>query len=77
MKRHVGSSFDEFLADEGLLSETEATAVKRVIAYQLSQFMEENKLSKSAMAKRMQTSSRMPHVRRGRDRGSYGGSRRA
>ena len=48
--------FDEFLTDEGLLSEAEATAVKRVIAYQLSQFMEENKLSKSAMAKRMQTS---------------------
>ena len=56
MKKHVGSSFDEFLAEEGILSETEATAVKRVIAYQLSQFMEENKLSKTAMAKRMQTS---------------------
>ena len=56
MKRHVGNSFDEFLAEEGLLGEAEATAVKRVIAYQLSQFMEENKLSKSAMAKRMQTS---------------------
>ncbi|MDE2698076.1 MAG: helix-turn-helix transcriptional regulator [Gemmatimonadota bacterium] len=56
MKKHVGSSFDEFLAEEGLLGEAEATAVKRVIAYQLSQFMEENKLSKSAMAKRMQTS---------------------
>ena len=35
MKKHVGSSFDEFLADEGLLSEAEATAVT-VIAYQLS-----------------------------------------
>ena len=56
MKEHIGSSFDEFLEDEGLLSEAEATAVKRVIAYQLSQFMEENKLSKTAMAKRMQTS---------------------
>lgn len=55
MKKHVGSSFDEFLTDEGLLSKAEATAVKRVIAYQLSRFMEENKLSKSAMAKRMQT----------------------
>ena len=44
MKKHVGSSFDEFLAEEGVLSETEATAVKRVIAYQLSQFMEENKV---------------------------------
>lgn len=56
MKKHIGGSFDEFLAEEGLLSETEATAVKRVIAYQLSRFMEENKLSKTAMAKRMQTS---------------------
>ncbi len=56
MKGHLGSSLDEFLTDEGLLSEAEATAVKRVIAYQLSQFMEENKLSKSAMARRMETS---------------------
>ena len=46
MKGHVGSSFDEFLAAEGLLSESEATAVKRVIT----------KLSKSAMARRMRTS---------------------
>ena len=40
MKRQVGSSFNEFFAEEGLLSEGETTAVKRVIAYQLSQFME-------------------------------------
>ncbi len=56
MKKHIGSNFDEFLAEEGMLSETEATAVKRVIAYQLSLFMEKNKLSKTEMAKRMQTS---------------------
>ena len=56
MRKHAGSSFDEFLTEEGLLSEAEATATKRVIAYQLSQFMDENKLSKSAMARRMQTS---------------------
>ena len=55
-KEHIGSDFDEFLADEGLLSETEATAVKRVIAFQLTQFMAGNELSKTAMAKRMQTS---------------------
>ena len=55
-KKHVGSSFDEFLAEEDLLSEAEATAVKRVIAYQLTQFMEDNELSKTAMARRMQTS---------------------
>ena len=56
MSEHIGSNFDEFLEEEGLLSESEATAAKRVIAYQLSQFMEENKLSKSEMARRMQTS---------------------
>ena len=56
MKKHVGSDFDQFLAEEGLLGEVEATAVKRVIAFQLTQFMEENELSKTAMAKRMQTS---------------------
>ena len=55
-KKHVGSSFDEFLAEEDLLSEAEATAVKRVIAYQLTRFMEDNELSKTAMARRMQTS---------------------
>ena len=55
-KRHIGSDFDEFLADEGLLGEVEGVAVKRVIAYQLTQFMQENSLSKTAMAKRMQTS---------------------
>ena len=47
MKRHVGSGFDEFLTDEDLLSEAEASAVKRV---------NENTLSKSAIAKGMQTS---------------------
>jgi len=40
--RHVGSDLDEFLAEDGLLGEVEATAVKRVIAYQLVRFMEEN-----------------------------------
>ena len=48
IKKHVGSSFDGFLVEEGVLSETEATAVKRVIAYQLSQFMENKVDSASA-----------------------------
>ncbi len=28
--KHIGSGFDEFLREEGLLAETEAAAVKRV-----------------------------------------------
>ena len=56
MNKHVGSDFDAFLESEGLLSEVEALAVKRVIAYQLAKLMKEKKLTKTAMAQRMQTS---------------------
>lgn len=54
--KHVGSDFDEFLAEEGLLEEVEAVAAKRVLAYQISEAMKEQELSKSAMARRMGTS---------------------
>ena len=53
---HIGSSFDDFLQEEGLLAEAEATAVKRVIAYQIEREMAERSLSKSALAGMMQTS---------------------
>jgi antitoxin HicB len=56
MNKRVGSDFDEFLESEGLLSDVEAVAVKRVLAYQLIKLMEEKKLTKTAMAQRMQTS---------------------
>ncbi|MBI2501999.1 MAG: XRE family transcriptional regulator [Candidatus Latescibacteria bacterium] len=56
MNKRMGSDFDEFLESEGLLSEVEAVAVKRVIAYQLAQLMKEKKLTKTAMAQRMRTS---------------------
>lgn len=52
----VGSDFDDFLAEEGLLEEAEATAVKRVLAYQISELMREQNLSKAEMARRMNTS---------------------
>ena len=54
--KHVGSSFDEFLQEEGILAETEAVAVKRVIAHQIEEVMKEYQLSKSALARKMGTS---------------------
>ena len=54
--QHIGTELDDFLSEEDLLADAETTAVKRVIAYQLTRFMEENELSKTAMARRMQTS---------------------
>lgn len=55
-KKYLGSRFDDFLQEEGLLAETEAVAVKRVVSFQIAQLMASSKISKSALAKRMQTS---------------------
>jgi hypothetical protein len=53
---HIGSSFDDFLEEEGLSAEIEAVALKRVIAWQIEQAMKEKNMSKAAMAKAMNTS---------------------
>ena len=55
-KGRVGSSFEDFLKEEGVLEETNAIAVKRVLAWQLEQAMERGKISKRAMAAAMKTS---------------------
>jgi len=55
-KKNIGSSFDEFLEEEGILEESTAAAVKRIIAFQLAEKMAEKNLSKSEMARRMETS---------------------
>ena len=55
-EQHIGSSLDDFLEEEGLLADVEATAIKRVVAFQIEQLMKQKKLSKTAMAKRMKTS---------------------
>jgi DNA-binding Xre family transcriptional regulator len=54
-EKHIGSDFDRFLSDEGLLQDAQAAA-KRVIAFQIAREMETRKLSKSEMASRMHTS---------------------
>jgi light-regulated signal transduction histidine kinase (bacteriophytochrome) len=53
---HLGSTLDDFLAEEGLLAEAEVVAWKRVVAYQISQLMREQNMTKAEMARRMQTS---------------------
>lgn len=53
---HMGSDFDDFLEEEGILADVESVAIKRVIAFQVATMMKENGLSKAEMAKRMKTS---------------------
>jgi DNA-binding Xre family transcriptional regulator len=53
---HIGSSFEEFLSEEGIYEEVRAAAVKRVLAWQIDQVRQAQGLSKSALAERMHTS---------------------
>ena len=55
-KGHIGSSFEDYLKEQGTMEETKAIAVKRVLAWQLGQAMVEQQLSKNQMAKAMRTS---------------------
>lgn len=56
IKSHTGSTFDSFLEQEGIREEVEAVAIKRVLAWQLEQAMQEQRKTKQAMAKQLHTS---------------------
>ena len=56
--KHIGSSFDDFLQEEGILEETQAAAAKKVIASQIWKLMKKNNISKSRMTMRMHIKSR-------------------
>jgi predicted XRE-type DNA-binding protein len=53
---HFGSSFESFLEEEGIAAEVNTAAIKQVLAWQIEQAMKEQGISKSQMAKRMNTS---------------------
>lgn len=57
-KGKLGSSFDEFLAEEGILEVCEEQAIKQILADQILAAMKKDSLTKSAMAARMHTSRR-------------------
>lgn len=54
--KNIGSNFDDFLKDEGMLEEAEAVAVKRVIAWQIAEEMKGQNLTKTSLAEKMRTS---------------------
>lgn len=55
-KKYIGSNFDDFLEEEGILEECKEEAAKRVLVWQLEQEMKKQNLSKEEIAKRMHTS---------------------
>jgi len=54
--KYIGSDFDDFLQEEGILEEAEAAAIKKVLSYKIAALMEAQKISKTEMAERMNTS---------------------
>ena len=55
-KKHLGSSIEDWLDEEGILEETTVAAIKSVIAWQLAEEMRKKKITKKRMAEMMQTS---------------------
>jgi len=53
---HSGSSFDDFLEEEGIKNEVESRAIKRVLAWQIEQEMARQQKTKQGMAKELKTS---------------------
>ena len=56
MKEHTGSNFDDFLEEEGILEEVSVKAHKQLLVLQLEDIMQENNITKTSLAKKLQTS---------------------
>ena len=55
-RKHIGANFENFLAEEGILEECRAAAIKFKIAQELQKAMAEQKITKAEIAKRLNTS---------------------
>lgn len=56
MNPYSGSNFDDFLAEEGILEEVSARALKRLLALQLTEIMATTQISKAQLAASLHTS---------------------
>ncbi len=54
--KYIGSNFDEFLKEEGILEAVELAAIKKVISEQVVKEMKKKKISQTEMSKRIGTS---------------------
>lgn len=56
INKHIGSTLESFLEEQGILEEVRAKALKKALAYQLKEAMVQQNLTQSELAKRMGTS---------------------
>lgn len=55
-RKHIGSKFEDFLAEDGMLEACRASAIKFKISHELALAMSKRNLTKAELAKRLQTS---------------------
>ena len=56
MKKHIGSTFDSFLEEEGIKQDVDLLATKKRLAGCILILMDERRVTRTALAKRMNTS---------------------
>src|ERR1039458_8294349 len=77
-KKHMGSSIDDFLKEEGIFEEAQAQAVKEVVAWQFAGAMKERNISKNGMGTMLKTSrSQVDRLLNGKDDITLGSQQRA
>jgi DNA-binding Xre family transcriptional regulator len=52
----AGSTFDDFLEEEGIKEEVANGAIKKIIAFQMQKTLKKEKLTKTELAQRLETS---------------------
>ena len=55
-RKHTGQDFDDFLQEEGIYEEVQLNALKKTLAHQIKNMMDEQGIRKTEMATRMKTS---------------------
>lgn len=53
---HLGTRFEDFLAQDGALEAATLVATKRVLAWRIAELMKKQRVTKTMLAKRMKTS---------------------
>lgn len=52
-RKHLGSKFEDFLAEDGILDECQASAIKFKLAHELERAISKQNISDAEMAKRL------------------------
>jgi DNA-binding phage protein len=54
--KHIGSNFDDFLKEEGVLEEIDEVVAKKIFVFQMEKEMKKQGIDKAELAERMETS---------------------